>query len=226
VNERGPDGEMLKLSKSRMGEDSPLWVDVFLKTYDPDPLRYYLTAIAPENQRGAFELSEFIAKNNEELIATLGNFINRWQKISASDFDRKVPAGVAFGDPEKSLLAEVAAIPDAVAADLEAFRFKSALNRVMDGFRACNRYIEIAAPWKSRKTDPAACGTAIHTCIQAARTLGILMTPFLPHAGEKLRESLNVPAEDWIWPKATRPLPEGYALGEPPGVLFKKIETE
>ena len=63
MNERGPNGEMLKLSKSRMAEDSPLWLEEFLKHYDPDPLRYYLTAIAPEQQRGAFELREFISRN-------------------------------------------------------------------------------------------------------------------------------------------------------------------
>lgn len=225
LNERGPDGEMLKLSKSRMGENSPLWLEEFLKTYDADPLRYYLTAVAPENQRGAFELREFIDRNNAELIATLGNFINRWQKIVTEDFARTVPEASNPAAEDTALLAEIAALPAAVADDLEAFRFKLALGRVMDGFRACNKYVDARAPWKSRKTDLAACGATIHACIQAAKTLGILMTPFLPFAAEKLRASLNVPESGWTWSRATEPLPVGHALGPQPAVLFKKIES-
>src|SRR5207244_1199238 len=105
------------------------------------------------------------------------------------------------------------------------FRFKSAMNRIMDGFRACNQYIDGRAPWKTRKTDKAVCGSTIHTCIQAAKTLAILMTPFLPFAAEKARASLGVSESDWTWQKAAVPLPVGHELGAQPAVLFRKIET-
>ncbi|MEE8170581.1 MAG: class I tRNA ligase family protein, partial [Phycisphaerae bacterium] len=226
LNERGPDGQMLKLSKSRMGEDSPLWLEEFLKHHDPDPLRYYLTAIAPENQRGAFEMGEFVGKNNDELIATLGNFINRWQKIVTDAFSRTVPESAAPGSEEKALAAVLNDLPRRVGDELERYRFKVALSVVMDGFRAANRCIEARAPWKSRKTDLAACGATIHACIQATRTLGTVMTPFLPFAGDKIRRMLNIPEPDWTWNKATDPLPAGHKLGPQPDVLFRKIETE
>jgi len=224
LNERGPGGEMLKLSKSRMGDDSPLWLEEFLKRYDPDPLRYYLTSIAPENQRGAFEMSEFVARNNDELIATLGNFINRWQKIATEDFQRRVPDPASAGSEEKTLLGELRTLPGLVGDDIEGFRFKFALNRVMEGFRACNRYVESRAPWKQRKSDMAACAATIHTCVQAARTLATVMTPVLPFAGAKVRESLGIPEGEWSWGNAMTPLPPGHALGPQPAVLFQKIE--
>lgn len=210
-----------KISKSR---GTAIWIEDYLKDHDPDPLRYYLTAIAPEAQRTAWDSEAFVERNNAELIATLGNFINRWQKIVSEDFGRKVPPLVNAAEENRALLAELAALPAAVGDDLEAFRFKTALGRVMDGFRAANRYIDVRAPWKSRKSDLAQCGATINVCIQAAKTLGILMTPFLPFAAEKLRASLNVPEAEWTWAAAAVPLPAGHVLGPQPEVLFRKIE--
>lgn len=221
LNIKFPGKEEEKISKSR---GAAVWIQDYLRQFDPDPLRYYLTINAPEAQRTAWNFDDFIERNNSELIATLGNFVNRWQKIVTQDFDRKVPQATKTEDLENELLVLVRTLPEKVADDIEATRFKSALGRIMDGFRACNRYIDTREPWKTRKDDLERTATTIHTCIQAVRTLGVLMTPFLPFAAEKIRVSLGVAEDQWHWPQATQPLPVGHALGPVPEVLFRKLD--
>lgn len=223
LNIKFPGKEEEKISKSR---GTAVWIDEYLQTFDPDPLRYYLTINAPENQRTVWSFDDFIERNNNELIATLGNFINRWQKIVTEHFDRKVPDSARAEDLERELLETIRSVPDAVAEDIEATRFKSALGRIMDAFRACNRYIDEREPWKTRKTDLERTAATVHTCIQAVRTLGVVMEPFLPFAAEKIRMSLGVDASAWTWPHATDALPVGHALGDAPDVLFRKLDIK
>ncbi len=223
LNIKFPGKEEEKISKSR---GAAVWIQDYLMGFDPDPLRYYLTINAPESQRTAWKFEEFLERNNAELIATLGNFVNRWQKIVTQDFERKVPEATKAENLEGELLATIRLLPEKVAEDIEATRFKAALGRVMDGFRACNRYIDTREPWKTRKDDLERTATTINTCIQAVRTLGVLMTPFLPFAGEKIRVSLGVPEQDWCWQKAAEALPVGHTLGPVPAVLFRKLDPE
>jgi methionyl-tRNA synthetase len=223
LNIQFPGREEEKISKSR---GTAIWIEDYLKTFDPDPLRYYLTAIAPENQRTAWDFDAFVERNNSELIATLGNFVNRWQKIVTEDFGRIVPAATKPVDADRGVLAEVDGLVASVGDDLEGFRFKSALGRVMDGFRACNRYIDVQAPWKSRKTDRDLCATTVNTCIQCTRTLGVLLAPFLPFAGEKIRASLGCGADEWTWPRACARLADGRALGPAPEILFRRLDIK
>lgn len=221
LNIQFPGKEEEKISKSR---GAAIWIQDYLRQFDADPLRYYLTINAPESQRTSWKFEEFIERNNSELIATLGNFVNRWQKIATQDFNRKVPQAANAQQAEADLLARIRALPDQVGQDIEDSRFKSALGRIMDAFRECNRYIDMRAPWSTRKNDMAMCATTIHTCIQAVRTLGVLMEPFLPFASEKIRASLNVPLAEWTWAHAAQPLPVGHALGPAPDVLFRKLD--
>jgi methionyl-tRNA synthetase len=223
LNIKFPGKDEEKISKSR---GTAVWIEDYLREFDPDPLRYYLTINAPENQRTAWSFDDFIERNNAELIATLGNFVNRWQKIVTEHFGRKVPDAARAEKLEKNLLAKIRELPDRVGDDIEAARFKSGLGRIMDGFRECNRYIDTRAPWSTRKTDINLCATTIHTCIQAVRILGVLLEPFLPFASRKIRVSLNVPDDQWVWPRATEPLPVGHALGPVPEVLFRKLDLK
>jgi methionyl-tRNA synthetase len=223
LNIKFPGKEEEKISKSR---GTAVWIQDYLQSFDPDPLRYYLTINAPESQRTAWSFEDFLERNNSELIATLGNFVNRWQKIVTDDFARKIPPAPKVEDLEKDLLAKIDKLPEEVGADIEAARFKSALGRIMDAFRACNRYIDTRAPWTSRKTDKDVTATTIHTCIQTVRTLGVLLEPFLPFAAEKIRISLNVPKDQWTWPHAAQRLPAGHALGPAPDVLFRKLDLK
>lgn len=220
LNIKFPGREEEKISKSR---GTAVWIEDYLRSLDPDPLRYYLTAIAPESQRTTWDFEAFVERNNGELIATLGNFVNRWQKIVTEDFGRRVPAA-APDEADRGQLAEVRALVETVGADLDGHSFRSALGGIMDGFRACNRYIDAQAPWKTRKSDAARCAAAIFTCIQCTRTLGVLLTPFLPFAGEKIRHSLGLEPGEWRWPRAADEMPAGRSLGPAPEVLFKRIE--
>lgn len=223
LNIRFPGKEEEKISKSR---GTAVWIEDYLKFFDPDPLRYYLTINAPENQRTAWSFDEFVERNNSELIATLGNFVNRWQKIVTDDFGRKVPPFDQADDLEHQLLAMTSSLPHEVADDIEATRFKAALGRIMEAFRECNRYIDTRAPWTTRKTDLPRTAATIHACIQAVRTLGVLLEPFLPFASEKIRASLNVPKEKWAWGCAAERLPVGHELGPIPEVLFRKLDPK
>ncbi len=222
LNIRFPGKDEEKISKSR---GTAVWIEEYLKSFDPDPLRYYLTSVAPESQRTAWDFDHFVERNNAELIATLGNFINRWQKIVTDDYGRRVPPADALDDGDRAHLAEVRGLVESVGADLEGCRFRSALGRVMDGFRACNRYIDGQAPWKSRKSDPRRCAAALNVCINCTRTLGVLLAPFLPFAGEKIRASLNIAPAEFAWPHAARDLTAGHPLGPPPEILFRPIDV-
>jgi methionyl-tRNA synthetase len=222
LNIKFPGKEEEKISKSR---GTAVWINDYLKSFDADPLRYYLTINAPESQRTAWSFDDFLERNNSELIATLGNFVNRWQKIVSDDFERKVPAPGCPEALENELLAKLRALPGQVGEEIEATSFKAALGKIMDAFRDCNRYIDTRAPWTSRKTDRERTGTTIHTCIQAVRILGVLLEPFLPFASEKIRTTLNVDKSKWAWPVATEALAEGHALGAAPEVLFRKLDA-
>ncbi len=223
LNIKFPGKDEEKISKSR---GTAVWIQDYLATFDPDPLRYYLTINAPEAQQTTWSFDDFVERNNAELIATLGNFVNRWQKIVTAEFDRKVPDAAAAEPLEAELLDKIRALPDAVAGDIEATRFKSALGRIMAGFRACNRYIDTREPWKTRKGNVPLCAATINTCIQAVRTLGVLVAPFLPFAAEKIRVTLGVSPEAWTWPHAAEPLAVGHALGPTPEVLFRKLDPK
>lgn len=223
LNIKFPGKEEEKISKSR---GTAVWIDEYLKHLDPDPLRYYLTINAPENQRTVWSFDEFVTKNNKELIGTIGNFINRWQKFVTEDFNRQVPSDERADSLEKDLLAKLRAAPAAVGEEIEAMHFKAALTKIRELFDECNRYFDARQPWVTRKSDLPLCAATINTCIQAVRTLGVLLEPFLPFAAEKIRVSLNVSKEEWKWPRAAELLPIGHTLGPAPEVLFRRIELK
>ncbi len=223
LNIKFPGKEEEKISKSR---GTAVWIDEYLKYLDPDPLRYYLTSNAPENQRTVWSFDDFVTKNNKELIGSIGNFVNRWQKFVTEDFGRKVPSDAKAGELERTLLARVRAVPGEVGEEIEAMRFKSALSKIRETFDECNRYFDASQPWITRKNDLEQCAATVNTCIQAVRTLGVLLEPFVPFGADKIREMLNLPREAWTWPRATEPLPVGHALGPVPEVLFRRIELK
>jgi len=223
LNERGPNGEMLKLSKSRMGPESPLWIETFLKQYDPDPVRYYLTAIAPENQRTAYEHREFMARNNDELLAVLGNLCNRTLTFAKRYFDGKLPDIGTLSEADQAMLAKIAPAFDAVGAEIDHYHFKAAQTEMMNLARAGNQYFDAKAPWSQRKTDMAGCGTTIHVCLQTIRALATLMAPFLPFSSAKALAMMNCDPNAIEWDAAKAVLPAGHVIGEP-AILFKKFE--
>jgi methionyl-tRNA synthetase len=208
-----------KISKSR---GTAIWIEDYLERYRPDPLRYYLTAIAPESQRTNFDFDDFVARNNGELLNALGNFIHRTLTFAGRFYDGRVPDVGERQAIDREHVARIAATARETTEHLEAFRFKAALGAVMALARASNGYLDAKQPWKQRKTDPAAGGTTVNVCVQTVRALTVLMAPFLPFSARSCEEMLRLDGPP-AWQSATDELPAGHELGEPV-TLFEKLE--
>jgi methionyl-tRNA synthetase len=222
LNIRFPGKDEEKISKSR---GTAVWIEDYLKDFDPDPLRYYLTANAPENARTAFDLADFVARNNNELLNALGNFVNRTVTFAHKYFEGRVPPA---GRREPIDLQQLAACSGAVAdvaAELEACRFKAGLARIMELARAGNVYFDATAPFRTRKTDLDACGRAVNVCLQTVRTLTTIMAPFLPFTADKCLTMLSLDAAALAWNRATDELPAGHSLA-PAQILVRKLDLE
>ncbi len=216
-------GEIQKISKSSTPANAPVWVEEYLKRgLDPDALRYYLTTQAPEAARTTFDPEEFIARNNGELVAALGNFVNRALTFAARYFDGVVPDAAAATDADRALLARGAAALAAAGRCLDEFRFRAGLEEVMGFARACNEYFSARAPWAARKDDPPDCAATIATCVEACRLLAIGMGPYMPQAARRLAAMLGTDETLLRW-QVPAPLPAGFRLG-PPAILFAKLE--
>ncbi len=222
LNIKFPGKDEEKISKSR---GTAVWIEDYLDTFDPDPLRYYLTAIAPENARTTFDLDDFMSRNNGELLNAFGNFFNRTMTFAQKYFEGKVPAS---GSPEAVDAEQLDRCREAVertGQSLEQCRFKAALAEVMALARAGNAYFDQTKPFQTRKTDLGACGRAVNVCLQTARTLTTTIAPFLPDTGARCATMLNL-AKGWQgWAEATEALPDGHGLGEPM-ILVKKLDPK
>lgn len=222
LNIKFPGKEEEKISKSR---GTAVWIEEYLKDFAPDPLRYYLTSIAPETARTAFDFGDFIKSNNTELLATLGNFFNRTLTFAAKYVDNKVPEIGQRKQVDSDQIAQCSSTVSDISENLERFRFKAALHDMMKLARAGNVYFDAKQPWKSRKNDMDDCGTTINVCIQTLRTLTELMAPFLPFSAEKCAQMLDINEHFGQWSAATEELPPGHSLGQAQ-ILFEKLEAE
>ncbi|MBU0618523.1 MAG: methionine--tRNA ligase [Planctomycetes bacterium] len=215
-------GDEAKVSKSKTPEDSPVWIEEYLKRFDPDALRYYLTAIAPESARTAFAPEDFVTRNNSELVAAFGNFVNRTLAFAARYFNGKVPDDAAQIDADREHLKLADQTLEQVGRHIEGHRYRAALEELMGYARACNQYFGVREPWRTRKEDLNDCAAAIATCIHAVRYLAILAHPFIPGAAGKMLGMLGLPDETIRW-QAPAALATGHTLGEP-AILFEKLE--
>lgn len=213
-----------KISKSKTAGDSPVWIEEYLKRFDPDALRYYLTAIAPETARTSFDPDDFIARNNNELVAAFGNFINRSLTFAQKYFDGKVPERSAQTDADRAHLAAAERAFESVGNLIALHKYRAALEEFMQFARNCNLYFGNREPWKSRKDNMADCGACIATCVDATHALAHLAQPFMPGAADKILAMLNVPAEQYRW-SMPKPLETGHALGAP-AILFEKLDAD
>lgn len=190
-----------------------------------DVLRYALLTNLPEAKDSEFTWKDFQAKNNNELVAILGNFVNRALVLTQKYFDNKVPAVGTLNDTDKAVLKELKEFPSRIAAALDAFRFREATALLMDLARLGNKYLADTEPWKLAKTDMDRVGTILNLAIQISANLTIVAKPFLPFSADKLRTMLG--SKEFDWSNAGRPdlLPGGHSLSEPK-LLFEKIEDD
>jgi methionyl-tRNA synthetase len=216
----GETGE--KGSTSRGGGGVP-WLPDYLDRYKPDPLRYFLTANAPETRDTAFSWAEFYRRNNDELIGTYGNLVNRMLTYAARNFEGKVPQPGQLTDADKALITAGEAAFDRVGELIEGCHFKEALREVMALASEANRYLDEAAPWKILKIDRERAATSVYVILSVINNLKLLMQPFLPFSSQQLHEMLgfsgDLSKEEW------KPvdLPAGQQLGTP-APLFEKLD--
>jgi len=223
LNIQFPGKEEEKISKSR---GAAVWINEYLEQFDPDPLRYYLTAIAPESQRTTFSFDEFVKRNNEELVSALGNFFHRTLSFITRYFGGKIPEQAELSDIDRQHQAMLADLPQKVGSLIEQFSFKAALGELMSAARAGNKYFDTKHPWVTRKSDQKDCGTTMNICVQTLKTLTVTMQPFLPFAAEKAAHMLNLePPSCFAWDTAAQPIPAGSPINRPE-ILFKKLDLD
>ncbi len=222
LNIKFPGKDEEKISKSR---GTAVWIEEYLDRFDPDPLRYYLTAVAPETARTAFDLDDFLARNNGELVNALGNFFNRTMTFGHNYLGGKVPPAGPRDEQDHRQLERRKTATQRAGEELEACRFKAALAEVMALARAGNAYFDATKPFMTRKNDMESCGRAINLCFQTARTLTTLIAPFLPFTADRCAQMLNLGNDYRKWSSATDELPDGHGLGRAE-LLVKKLDPK
>ena len=188
-----------------------------------DVLRYVLTANAPETKDNDFTWKDFQARNNNELVAVYGNFVNRAMVLTQKYFDGRVPAQGELTDYDKETLKEFADVKAEVEKLLDVFKFRDAQKEAMNLARIGNKYLADTEPWKLAKTDMERVGTILNISLQLVANLAIAFDPFLPFSSETLRKMLNMDTFEWSELGRDDLLPVGHQLNKPE-LLFEKIE--
>lgn len=224
-----PANEFLNLEGDKISTSRnwAVWLNEYLVDFPgkQDVLRYVLTANAPETKDNDFTWADFQARNNNELVAIYGNFVNRALVLTGKYFGGKVPACGELTDYDKTTLADFCNIKTQLEELLNNFRFRDAQKEAMNLARIGNKYLADTEPWKLAKTDMERTGTILNLALQIAANLSIAFEPFLPFSSEKLRRMLNIDHADWSQLGRTDLLEEGHALGEV-SLLFDKIEDD
>ena len=226
-----PANEFLNLEGNKLSTSKnwAVWLHEYLNDFpdQQDALRYALTANAPENKDNDFTWKDFQARNNNELVAIYGNFINRVLVLTQKYYDGKVPTPNAFTDADLSVLASLKKAPKTIGDSLDRFRFREASQLMMNLARAGNKYLAEEEPWKLIKTAPERVQTIMYVAVQVAAGLSVLSEPFLPFSSKKLKNMVALPeACDWKQVGLKNELiPSQTQLGKS-ALLFSKIEDD
>ncbi len=202
-----------------------VWLPDYLARFSPDPLRYYLSANMPETGDSDFSWSEYVRRNNDELVATYGNLVHRVLTLTSRNFDGKVPSPDALDEQSSQMLAQAATAHLAVGQSLEGCRFRAAIQQAMGLAQDANRYLDSRSPWKSLKSDPQDAATTLWVTLSVINCLKTLMYPFLPFSSEELHRMLGFTGSmaqgGWNWEGNTQSLPPGQAINEPKPLFIK-----
>ena len=223
-----PANEFLNLEGDKISTSRgwAVWAHEYLQDFPgkEDVLRYVLTANAPETKDNDFSWKDFQQRNNSELVAIFGNFVNRAMVLTHKYFGGKVPPCGALEDIDKEVLAEIPALKASMEKNIEGFKFREALKDAMGIARIGNKYISDTEPWKVAKTDLDRTATILNISLQICADLAIAFEPFTPFAAARLRAMLGS-GLDWEVLGRPQVLPAGHQLGEPE-LLFAKIEDD
>ena len=224
-----PSNEFLNLEGDKISTSRnwAIWLNEYLEDMPgkQDVLRYVLTANAPETKDNDFTWKDYQARNNNELVAIFGNFINRAMKLTEKYFEGKVPAMGQLTDYDNQILNEFKNVKQNVEELLENFKFRDAQKEAMELARIGNKYLAETEPWKLAKTDMARVSTILNLSLQISANLAIAFEPFLPFSAAKLRDMLGMENFEWDNLGRTDLLQEGHKLGESV-LLFEKIEDD
>ena len=229
VPENVPANEFLNLENDKISTSRnwAVWLHEYLEEFPgkQDVLRYVLTANAPETKDNNFTWKDYQDRNNNELLAIFGNFVNRTLVLTHKYFEGKVPAMINLNEKDEAAIEEMNQYPDKIANLLDTYKFREALSELMNLARLGNRYLTENEPWKQFKTDPERVKTVLAVSLQIVAKLAILSEPFLPFSAKKLQAMIGLEVSSWNQAKETILLNENATIGEVE-LLFTKVEDE
>ncbi len=224
-----PANEFLNLEGDKISTSRnwAIWLHEYLRDFPgkQDVLRYVLTANAPETKDNDFTWRDFQSRNNSELVAILGNFVNRAMVLTHKYFAGVVPEAGALEAVDREALDELSSIRESLTANLDTFHFREALKDAMNIARLGNKYLQETEPWKVAKTDMGRVATILNTALQICANINVAFAPFLPFMAENLRRMLALEKLDWEDLGKTDLIAAGATLGQPE-LLFEKIEDD
>ena len=227
--ENVPANEFLNLEGDKISTSRnwAVWLHEYLEEFPgkEDVLRYVLCANAPETKDNDFTWKDFQARNNNELVAVLGNFVNRALVLTQKYYGGEVPACGSLTDYDRGTLAELQAVKATLEQNIENYRFREALKEAMNVARIGNKYLADCEPWKLVKTDPERVKTILNIALQITANLSIVVEPFMPFTAAKLLAMLRLEPLDWERIGATDLVAAGHRIGTPE-LLFEKIEDD
>jgi methionyl-tRNA synthetase len=205
-----------------------VWLDEYLETFDPDPLRYCLANILPETRDADFSWKDFQGRFNNELADILGNFINRTLTFAHKNFSGKVPEKGKLDISDMTLRKTISEAPQKVGHYIDNFQIRQGVREAMNIARYANKYFNDKSPWKTIKSDPKQCATTIALCLETIKTLSVILEPVIPFTTKKIQQLINSPEnnDQNCWDNSGEfSLPEGHQLNKPE-ILFEKIEDD
>ncbi len=224
-----PANEFLNLEGDKISTSRnwAVWLNEYLEEFPDkqDVMRYVLCATAPETKDNDFTWKDFQARNNSELVAILGNFVNRTLVLTWKYFNGQVPARSAMQPMDQVCVEAYLTAPEKIKKSAMAFRLREALQEMMEVARAGNKYLADTEPWKLHATDPERVATILSVSLELTARLAVLMEPFLPFTAQKLNAMLNLSATRWKDLSDQPLMKEGHAINTP-SLLFEKIEDE
>lgn len=224
-----PANEFLNLEGEKISTSKnwAVWLHEYLLDFPDkqDVLRYTLCANAPETKDNDFTWKDYQARNNNELVAILGNFINRAMVLIHKYFDGKIPELGELEEIDKKLIQDLEDAPDYIASSLNQFRFREALSKFMELARAGNKYLADTEPWKLIKEDKKRVGTILNLALQIVANISVLAEPFLPVTSKKINDMVKAGDLNWLDAGSANLLKTGHSL-EKPTLLFEKIEDD
>ena len=219
-------GEFLSLEGEKMSTSKNwvVWISDFVKDYDPDLLRYYLTSNAPLNKDSDFSWDDFQRRNNDELADILGNFLHRTFVFTKKSFESKIPEYSNPTKEDEDFRCEIEKLPDSVGKFIEEYEFRDALLEIFKVAKKGNKYFNDAQPWKAVKQDIEKASNCLYLSNQLAKTLAYTLKPFLPTKADEIAKIMNISTLNQ-WKDAKVPLPSGHEINKAKP-LFKKIEDK